>query len=130
MVGEKDLVRRRMALNETKERDSLWWKIQMSSLTATLASETSSEKSSQGSRDRREKGRRGKSRHFYQSNFYSPVVEIVGSSSFSFIQRMFSFVPEISLSAGTISDMSGVRSPSPSSSHGPCALIRRKRYRD
>ena len=33
MVGVKDLLRRKMALNETRERGSLGWKIEMSSLT-------------------------------------------------------------------------------------------------
>ena len=46
MVGVKHLVRRKMALNETRERGSLRWKIEMRSLTASLARDTSSENAS------------------------------------------------------------------------------------
>lgn len=46
MVGEKDSVRRRMVLNKTTERDSLRWRLEMSSATASLTRDTPNEKAS------------------------------------------------------------------------------------
>lgn len=71
MVGDKDSVRGRMALNETIARGLLRWKIEMRFLTASLARDTPSDNTFR--RKYRWKGKRptGKGQTFLSISFYS-----------------------------------------------------------